>query len=95
MRKTGRVKYYGIRPRSEVEVLERTKPHGKQVLRTYAFFAAGLAIFLTAALEHVYWLAAPGAILVALPWLLRNRALDRVKASVERKKMGFTAELPD
>jgi len=92
MRKTGQVKYYGIHPRSEVEVLEKTKPHRKQVLWTYAFFATGLAIFFTATLMHAFWLAFPGAVLVGLPWLLRKRALERMRAAVEREKMGFSVE---
>jgi len=95
MRKTGRVKYYGIQPRSEVEVVEKTRPHRRQILRTYAFFATGLVIFLTAALMHAYWLALPGAALAALPWLLRRRAKERVRAAVEREKMGFSVGLAE
>jgi len=95
MRKTGRVKYYGIQPRSEVEILEKIKPHRGQVLRTYAFFAAGLVVFLTAAFEHAYWLAVPGAVLAALPWFLRRRAMERVKTAVEREKMGFSTEIAE
>ncbi len=95
MRKTGRVKYYGIQPRSEIEILEKTKPHRGQVLRTYAFFAVGLVIFFTAALAHAFWLAVPGAALVALPWLLQRRAVERVRAAAEREKSGFSAELAE
>jgi hypothetical protein len=92
MRRTGEVKYYGIQPRSVIEVLEKTKPHRKQVLRTYALFATGLVIFFTAAIDHAFWLAFPGAILVVLPWLLRKRAMERVKAAVARDRLGFSAE---
>jgi hypothetical protein len=95
MRKTGRIKYYGMRPASEVEVLEKSKPHRMQVLRTYALFSVGLVMFLSAALSHAFWLAIPGAALAALPWLLRNRAMERVKAAVEREKSGFSAELAE
>jgi len=92
MRTTGEVKYYGLQPNRVVEVLEKTKPHRKQVLRTYSLFSAGLVIFLTAALGHAFWLAAPGGVLMTLPWLLRKRAMERVKAAEEREKMGFAAE---
>jgi hypothetical protein len=95
LRPTGEVKYYGIRPRRTQLLLEKTPPNSKQVLSVYAWFAVELASFIGAKLLELWWIAIPGVLLLGLPWVLRRRALERVKAASERMAMGFSPELSE
>ena len=95
IRLSGEVKYYALRPSRALVLMEKMKPNGRQVLSVYAWFAAELAIFVTAKMQESWWIAAPGFLLLGLPWLLRRRALGRVKAEVLRRQMGFSPSLSE
>jgi hypothetical protein len=92
---TGAVKYYGLGPRREFVVHEKMAPDLRQVLSVYAWFGAELAIFITAKMQENWWIAIPGVLLLPLPWILRKRAADRVKALAARRDMGFSPELSE
>ena len=92
---TGKVEYYALRPRRTCILQEKTKPNRTQVLSVYLWFAAELAIFITADMRKEWWIAIPGVLLLGLPWLLRSRAMERMKAEAARKDMGFAPELPE
>jgi hypothetical protein len=93
MRPTGEVKYYALHPRMTYVVEGKTKPNRKQAASVYAWFAAELTTFITAKVQDSWWLAIPAIFLLGLPWLLRKRAIDRMKSESERKDMGFSLEL--
>lgn len=95
IRPTGKVVYYSTRPRRAYELLEKTRPNRAQVLSVYAWFTVELAVFVTARVEHAWWAAIPGAALFGLPWLLRKRAMDSVRAASERMQMGFSSEISE
>jgi hypothetical protein len=92
---TGEVKYFSTRAKRTYAELEKTKPNGKQVASVYAFFALEIAIYITAVVRDSLWFAIPGIPILALPWLLRRRAVERMKAAVTRQAMGFSPELSD
>jgi len=94
-RATGKVKYYSMHPKMTYAVLEKTKPHLKQVASVYGWFGLELVIFITATFQHSWWIALPGVLLVGLPFLLRKRAIDRVKAASLRREMGFSPEISE
>jgi len=95
IRRTGEVKYHALFPRRTYSLLLKTKPNPKQVASVYAWFGAELAIFVAARVWESWWIAVPGILLIGLPFLLRKRALDRMKAETARKEMGFAPELSD
>lgn len=95
MRPTGEVKYYGIRSRRTYQLLEKTSPNLKQVVSVYAWFYTELASFISAKLLESWWMAIPGFLLLGLPWVLRRRALERMKAESARLAMGFAPELSE
>jgi hypothetical protein len=95
IRPTGEVTYYALRPRRKLLLLEKTRPNLTQVLSVYAWFAAELASFIAAKLLEAWWIAIPGVLLLGLPWLLRRRAMDRVRAQSERMAMGLSPELSE
>jgi hypothetical protein len=92
---TGESKYYVLRRSQVHQLVEKTKPNRSQVLSVYAWFAVELAIFITAKVEESRWIAVPGVLLLGLPWWLRRRAFDRVKAELQRQEMGFSPSLPE
>jgi len=89
------VKYYGLFPRRTYLLLEKTKPNMKQVASVYAWFTAVLAIFIAAKTQDSLWIAIPGILMINLPFLLRKRALDRMRAASARQEMGFSPELSE
>lgn len=92
---TREVKYYSTRGKRTYVLLEKTRPNGKQVVSVYSFFAMELA-FYVAAIVHDSWLyAVPAIPLLCIPWLLRKRAVDRMKAESARLAMGFSPELSE
>ena len=95
LRATGEVKYYSTRAQRTLLVLEKTKPHPKQVLSVYGWFATELAIFLAARILNLWWIAIPGIALLGLPWYLRHKAIERMKAEMSRAAMGFAPALPE
>jgi hypothetical protein len=95
IRVTGEVKYYALRPSRTLILLEKTKPDLTQVISAYAWFAAGLAIFITAKIHANWWIAVPGILLLGLPWVLRRRARERMALQSERAAMGFSPEISD
>ena len=95
LRATGEVKYYGMRRVPTIVIEEKTRPNLKQVLCVYSWFAAVVAIFVAAEMTRSWWLTLPAALLLALPWMLRRRAMDRLKAEVERQRLGFAPSLPE
>jgi hypothetical protein len=92
---TGTSKYYGLRRSQVLQLIEKTKPNRSQVLSVYAWFAVELAIFIAAKLQDSWWIAIPGILLLGLPWWLRRRAVDRVKAESLRREIGFSPSLPE
>jgi len=92
---TGEVKYYALRPRRSAILLEKTKPDLTQVLSVYAWFAAELAIFITAKVQSSWWIAIPGFVLLGFPWLLRRQAKERMIRQMERAAMGLSPGLPE
>jgi len=92
---TGEVTYYALRPRKKHLLLEKMRPNMTQVLCVYAWFAAELASFIAAKMLELWWIAIPGVLLLGLPWMLRRRALERVKVASERMAMGLSPELSD
>ena len=92
---TRQVVYYSMRPRMTYEMLEKTRPNRAQVLAVYAWFTVELAIFITARIEHAWWVTIPGIALLGLPWLLRKRAMDRVRSTSKRMQMGFSPEISE
>jgi len=92
---TGEVTYYALQPRRKHILLEKTRPNWTQVLSVYAWFAAELASFIAAKILGLWWIAIPGVLLLGLPWVLRRRALERVKAASERTAMGLSPELSE
>jgi hypothetical protein len=95
IRPTGEVKYYSMRPRMTYVEQERTKPNRAQVIETYSWFAAEVAIFITATIEHSWWIAIPGVGLLLVPFILRKQAMDRVKADALRAGMRLSPTLPE
>jgi hypothetical protein len=89
------VKYYRFRPKRTLVVLEKTKRNWTQVFSVYAWFGAELATLIITELQQTWWIASPGILLLALPWWLRRRALERMKAELQRRKMGFSPSLPE
>jgi hypothetical protein len=83
-------KFYGMRSSRTYFLYEKTKPHKAQVFAVYGFFAGVLFFFITAKVMESWWIAIPGILLLGLPWLLRKRALDRMKAESERRELGLT-----
>jgi hypothetical protein len=92
---TREVKYYSTRAKRTFVILEKTRPNGRQVVSVYAFFAVELAIYATAVVRDSLLYAIPGILFLGVPWMLRKRAVDRMKAELERRAMGFSAELPE
>jgi hypothetical protein len=92
---TGEIKYFALKRVPTVVVQEKTPPHGLQVLCVYAWFAAVLAPLITAKIEDNLWIALPALLILPLPWLLRKRAVDRIRAEVERQKLGLSPVLSD
>jgi hypothetical protein len=95
LRPTGEVKYFSTRARRMYSILEKTRPNPKQVASVYAFFAMEIAIYIAAIVHDSLLFAIPGIPLLSLPWLLRRRALDRMKAAITRRAMGFSPELSE
>jgi hypothetical protein len=95
LRATGEVKYFSTRARRIFATLEKTKPNLNQVVSVYAFFALEIVVYITAVVHDSWLFALPGIPLLALPWLLRRRALDRMKAAMARQAMGFSPELSE
>jgi hypothetical protein len=94
-RSTGQTKFYGLGTRRTYVLIEKTKPHLQQVLSTYAFFAVEVALFIAAMKLDNWWLALPGLLLLGVPFLLRKRAHEEMKAQSERVAMGFSPEVRD
>jgi hypothetical protein len=95
LRPTGEVKYFSMRPVRTIAESEKTKPNLKQVLCVYSWFAIELVCYFGAALTKSWWFAVPGMLLLGLPWLLRKRAIDRMKEEKARKELGFSPNLPE
>lgn len=92
---TCEVKYYSSRAKRTFAVLEKTRPNGKQVLSVYSFFVLELAIYATAVVHDSWLYAIPAIPLLGVPWLLRRRALDRMKDESARQAIGFAPELSE
>lgn len=95
VRPTGEVKYHALFPKRTYRLLEKTKPNLNQVASVYAWFAVELAIFVTAKVQESWWIAVPGILLIGLPFLLRKRAIDLMKAESARLEMGFSPEISE
>jgi hypothetical protein len=95
IRPTGEVKYYSMRPKMTCVGQEKTKPNRTQVIETYSWFAAEVAIFITATMQHSWGIAIPGVGLLLAPLILRKQAMDRVKAEALRAGMGLSPTLPE
>jgi hypothetical protein len=95
LRPTGEVKYFSTRAKRMFSALEKTGPNPKQVASVYAFFAMEIAIYITAVVHDSLLFAIPGIPLLGLPWLLRRRAINRMKATMARQAMGFSPELSE
>ena len=95
VRPTGEVKYHALFPKRTYHLLEKTKPNLNQVASVYAWFAVELAIFITAKVQESWWIAVLGILLIGLPFLLRKRAIDRMKAESARLEMGFSPEISE
>src|SRR5258707_12419532 len=53
----GEVKYYGMFPRRTFALHEKTKPNRTQVLSVYAWWTTELALFVTARIGDLWWIA--------------------------------------
>jgi L-asparagine transporter-like permease len=95
VRRTGDTKYYGLTRRYVEEVLQQPTLDWTQIISVYAWFAALITLLLEARMRESWWLVSPILLLLGLPWLLRKRAIERVKAEAERQSMGFSASLPE
>ena len=95
LRPTGQVKYFSTRAKRMFATLEKTRPNLDQVMSVYAFFALEIALYVTAVVHDSLFYAIPGIPLLGLPWLLRRRALERMKATMARQAMGFSPELSE
>jgi hypothetical protein len=88
-------KYYGLYNSSTYYILEKTSLNSRQLLCVYGWFAAFLAAVAYAFPFTVWWQCVPGVLLLPVPWLLRRRAIERMAAEAERRKMGLSATTTD
>jgi hypothetical protein len=94
LRGTGETKFYGLRERP---VFTKTDcaMDWTQVLCVYLWFAAEVSLLFAINRFRQPLLFIPCALLLGVPWLLRRRALEKIKAEKERQAMGFSASLPE
>jgi len=94
LRRTGETKFYGLRERP---VFAKTDcaMDWTQVLCVYLWFAAEISLLIAANRLHQLWLLIPFVLLLGAPWLLRQRAHERIRMEMERRAMGFSGSLPE
>jgi len=95
LRATGETKYYSMRRVPVIEEIKQSQVNRTQVMSVYAWFATEFAVLITAKIWESRWMLLPAVIVVGLPFLLRKRAQEKVKAEGERKAMGFSPSLPE
>lgn len=85
---TGNNKFYLVYYSQPYLILEKLPLNWTQVLSVYGWYAA-LSMFSGLALAGLWFFALPAVGMVFVPWLLRRRARERLRAQVERTQSGL------
>jgi hypothetical protein len=98
MREMGGTTYISMKRRKKAILLAKMRPDWLQVTYVYSFFAVEVGLIVAADSRFMpdqiraWGLRGLALVLFGLPWILRRRAMDRVKAARERMEMGFAVE---